>query len=48
MNISPNTVKVFLRLVMLKMGVTTRSGVIGKLISGAYFGYEETNRDAMR
>ncbi|PYR86469.1 MAG: hypothetical protein DMG18_02585, partial [Acidobacteria bacterium] len=48
MNISPNTVKVFLRLVMLKMGVTTRSGVIGKLISGAYFGYEETNREAMR
>jgi DNA-binding CsgD family transcriptional regulator len=32
MNISPNTVKVFLRLIMLKMHVTTRSGVIGKLI----------------
>ena len=39
MNISPNTVKVFLRLVMLKMGVTTRSGVIGKLIRGP-LGYE--------
>ena len=39
MNISPNTVKVFLRLVMLKMGVTTRSGVIGKLVRGP-LGYE--------
>ena len=32
MNISVNTVKVFLRLVMIKMGVTTRSGIIGKLV----------------
>jgi len=32
MRISPNTVKTFLRLVMIKMGVTTRSGVIGKII----------------
>jgi DNA-binding CsgD family transcriptional regulator len=39
MNISPNTVKTFLRLVMIKMGVTTRSGVIGKLIHAAHFGY---------
>jgi DNA-binding CsgD family transcriptional regulator len=36
MNISPNTVKTFLRLVMIKMGVTTRSGVVGKLIDGAH------------
>ena len=48
MNISPNTVKVFLRLVMLKMGVTTRSGVIGKLMSDAQLGYEWTNGDTMR
>jgi len=33
MRISPNTVRAFLRLIMLKMGVTTRSGVIGKLIN---------------
>ncbi len=33
MQISPNTVKVFLRLIMLKMGVTTRAGVIGKFVS---------------
>jgi len=39
MNMSPNTVKAFLRLIMLKMGVTTRSGVIGKLISAAPFGH---------
>jgi DNA-binding CsgD family transcriptional regulator len=32
MRISPNTVKAFLHLVMLKMGVTTRSGIIGKIV----------------
>ena len=32
MNISVNTVKVFLRLIMIKMRVTTRSGIIGKLV----------------
>ena len=31
--ISPNTVKAFLHLIMLKMGVTTRSGVLGKAIA---------------
>jgi DNA-binding CsgD family transcriptional regulator len=31
MKISPNTVKAFLRLVMVKMGVSTRSGIIGKI-----------------
>ncbi len=31
LNISPNTVKAFVRLVMVKMGVTTRSAVVGKL-----------------
>jgi DNA-binding CsgD family transcriptional regulator len=34
MKISPNTVKVFLRLIMMKMGVTTRAGIIGKIVSG--------------
>jgi DNA-binding CsgD family transcriptional regulator len=33
MKISPNTVKVFLRQIMLKMGVTTRAGIIGKFVS---------------
>ena len=33
MSISPNTVKAFLRLLMLKMGVSTRSGIVGKLIA---------------
>ncbi|MGO8788973.1 MAG: helix-turn-helix transcriptional regulator [Terriglobia bacterium] len=33
MKISPNTVKVFLRLIMMKMGVTTRAGIIGKFVS---------------
>ena len=32
MGISPNTVKQFVRLIMSKMGVSTRSGIIGKLI----------------
>jgi DNA-binding CsgD family transcriptional regulator len=31
MNISPNTVKAFLRLAMTKMGVSTRSGLVGKI-----------------
>jgi len=32
MNISPNTVKAFLRLLMIKMGVPTRAGIVGKLL----------------
>jgi DNA-binding CsgD family transcriptional regulator len=35
LEISPNTVKAFVRLVMVKMGVTTRSGIVGKLLSQA-------------
>jgi DNA-binding CsgD family transcriptional regulator len=31
--ISPNTVKAFLHLIMIKMGVTTRSGILGKAIA---------------
>jgi DNA-binding CsgD family transcriptional regulator len=31
MSISPNTVKAFLRLAMTKMGVSTRSGLVGKI-----------------
>jgi DNA-binding CsgD family transcriptional regulator len=31
LDISPNTVKAFVRLVMVKMGVTTRSGIVGKI-----------------
>ncbi len=34
MNISPNTVKQFVRLIMSKMSVTTRSGIIGRLVGG--------------
>src|SRR5450759_2593265 len=33
MNISPNTVNAFLRLIMLKMGVTTRAGAVGKVLA---------------
>lgn len=32
MKISPNTVKAFLRLVMVKMDVSTRSGIVGKAL----------------
>jgi len=32
MRISPNTVKAFLRLVMVKMGVSTRSAILGKIL----------------
>jgi DNA-binding CsgD family transcriptional regulator len=33
MNVSPNTVKQFVRLIMSKMSVTTRSGIVGKLLA---------------
>ncbi len=33
MNISPNTVKAFLRLVMVKMDCSTRSGIVGKAMT---------------
>lgn len=36
MNISPNTVKAFFRLVMIKMGVSNRSGIMGKIIQGTH------------
>jgi DNA-binding CsgD family transcriptional regulator len=32
MNVSPNTVKAFLRLIMIKMGVSSRTAVVGKII----------------
>jgi DNA-binding CsgD family transcriptional regulator len=32
MKISPHTVKAFLRLIMIKMGVTTRSGIVSKAV----------------
>jgi len=38
MSISPNTVKAFLRLIMVKMGVTSRSGVVGKILAHAVGG----------
>jgi DNA-binding CsgD family transcriptional regulator len=33
MQISPNTVKAFLRLIMMKMGCSTRSGIVGKALT---------------
>jgi DNA-binding CsgD family transcriptional regulator len=33
MKISPNTVKAFIRLVMVKLNVSTRSGIIGKIVA---------------
>lgn len=33
MGISPNTVKAFLRLIMMKMHCTTRSGIVGKVLT---------------
>ncbi len=38
MNISPNTVKAFIRLVMVKMGVSTRSGIVGKIVKTTPWG----------
>lgn len=36
MRVSPNTVKAFLRLIMLRMGVSTRSGIVGKILANAF------------
>jgi DNA-binding CsgD family transcriptional regulator len=45
MNISPNTVKAFLRLIMIKMGASTRAGVVGKLLEqDSPFQYGQTAR----
>ena len=38
MSISPNTVKAFLRVIMVKMEVTSRSGVVGKILAHAIGG----------
>lgn len=32
MRVSPNTVKAFLRLIMIKMGVSSRSAIVGKIV----------------
>ena len=32
MSVSPHTIKTFLRLIMMKMSVSTRSGIIGKVV----------------
>ncbi len=32
MSISPNTVKAFLRTIMMKLNVTTRAGIVGKIL----------------
>jgi DNA-binding CsgD family transcriptional regulator len=46
MSISPNTVKAFLRLVMFKMGVTSRSGVVGKILAHAIPKLQDGGADA--
>ena len=33
MDVSPNTVKTFLRLIMIKMGVSSRAAIVAKVIS---------------
>lgn len=32
MKVSPNTIKVFVRLIMIKMGVTTRGGIVAQIL----------------
>lgn len=36
MSVSPNTVKQFVRLTMSKMGVTTRVGIVSKVVGGLF------------
>jgi len=42
MNISPNTVNAFLRMIMIKLGVNTRAGIVGKLLEE---GSSQNSRD---
>jgi hypothetical protein len=41
MAISPNTVKAFLRLIMIKMGVPTRAGIVGRLLDQNALGEQD-------
>jgi len=36
MNISPNTVNTFFRLIMIKMGVSSRSGILARMIRASF------------
>jgi len=38
MNISPNTVRAFIRMIMVKLGVSTRSGIAGVVFRAIYSG----------
>lgn len=44
MNISPNTIKAFLRLIMIKMGVTTRAGIVAKILHNGALAEEPAPR----
>lgn len=43
MKISPNTVKAFLRIVMFKMDVSTRSGIVGRVLESVPEAAEDTH-----
>ncbi len=47
MAISPNTVKAFVRLVMVKMNVTTRSGIVGRLARPHVMGFTGGTNSAL-
>lgn len=47
LGISPNTVKAFLRLIMMKMGVSSRLGILGKLLANRKANGREEERSAM-
>jgi DNA-binding CsgD family transcriptional regulator len=48
MNISPNTVKAFLRLIMIKMGVTTRGGIVANILTRASMDETESASRSVR
>jgi DNA-binding CsgD family transcriptional regulator len=48
MQISPNTVKAYLRLIMVKMGVTRRAGIMGKLLEQTTGGRDAADRNSAR
>jgi DNA-binding CsgD family transcriptional regulator len=45
MGVSVNTVKAFVRSVMLKLGVTTRAGIVGRLVQVTASSMRSTQTD---
>jgi hypothetical protein len=48
MAVSPNTVKAFLRMIMVKMGVSTRAGIMAKVLGSMLIPSDSSHPPASR